>query len=105
MLFHLPCSDDAPHSNMTAAINNITIYNLTMLLRDTFPETLILPSIGNHDSFPHNDVPVAPSVYYSNLLFNMSWSTMLPNASWETFLNGKYEIVEYSEAIYFSLFQ
>ena len=51
--------------------------NATHLLRQSFPDTLIIPSLGNHDAFPQAQVPLAPSQYYNDIMHTCHWDSMI----------------------------
>jgi len=65
------------------------IRNTTVLLRSAYPNTTILPSIGNHDAFPEDQVPIGPNAYYESLLDSSQWNTMLSEEQQHTFRKGE----------------
>ena len=63
--------------------------NMTDLLLETFPNTTIYPSMGNHDSFPAHQLPAGNSTYYEQILKASHWDKMLNPSNLETFKKGK----------------
>lgn len=62
--------------------------NVTDLLQATFPGVLVLPCVGNHDYFHHNQLPPRDDVYYGGLA--ALWQPWLGvGNSTHTFTQGK----------------
>ena len=53
------------------------LLNHTTLLMDAFPDVPVFPSLGNHDAYPNNEVPLAPSKYYGNIMKRCKWDQMI----------------------------
>lgn len=69
-----------------------TITSVASLLRDSFPHSLILPSMGNNDPEYHYQVPTAKrKEEYYNFAYN-AWfkNNELNSQEKENFLNGGY---------------
>ena len=64
------------------------VKNVTDLLRDVFPNVTILPSLGNHDAWPANQVPLVPDDYYKDILETSGWERLLGADSSATFNKG-----------------
>lgn len=64
------------------------IRNVTEALIDQFPDTQILPSFGNHDPYPSNQMPMNDLIYYSSIMEVSHWNKLLPSTARETFLKG-----------------
>ncbi|GBM41306.1 Acid sphingomyelinase-like phosphodiesterase 3b, partial [Araneus ventricosus] len=65
-----------------------SIRNTTLLLTSTFPNVPILPSIGNHDSFPPNILPTdnTTSNIYKGYLEKGRWKDLINESEWSTFV-------------------
>ena len=50
---------------------------------------IILPSFGNHDPFPSNQMPSNDLHYYNSILNVSHWTKLLPKTAIETFRKGK----------------
>ena len=85
-------SDTPPHvpeEELSWDIVYELLDNSTRLLRDSFPNTLIIPSLGNHDAFPQAQVSLAPSQYYSDILNKCQWDTLIKDPKQvEQFMEG-----------------
>ena len=65
------------------------IGNVTQELLRVFPDTRIYPSLGNHDTYPLDQVPVGPASYYDEILGYSGWHQMLDDSSVKTFKQGQ----------------
>ena len=87
-------SDTGPHVNadeMNMSVMYELIRNITSLVHKTYPNTTIIPSLGNHDIYPDNQTPMSPNSYYGTLLQECGWNVFLSNtAEQDTFLAGKF---------------
>jgi len=52
--------------------------DIVSMLRKNFPTTLILPSLGNHDSFPADFFPDDNATFYESFMVASNWTTLLP---------------------------
>ena len=50
---------------------------------------IILPSFGNHDPFPSNQMPSNDLHYYNSILNVSHWTKLLSKTAIETFRKGK----------------
>jgi len=50
-------------------------------LKNNFPDTLILPALGNHDSFPADFFPDHNHTFYQTFMSQSNWTTLLPSQS------------------------
>ncbi|XP_055937861.1 acid sphingomyelinase-like phosphodiesterase 3b [Argiope bruennichi] len=87
--------DNLPHTEKFDPGWDITfeaIRNTTLLLSSTFPNVLILPSIGNHDSFPPNILPAdnTSNNIYKGYLEKGRWKDLINESEWSTFVKGGY---------------
>ncbi|XP_067144161.1 acid sphingomyelinase-like phosphodiesterase 3b [Centruroides vittatus] len=86
--------DNAPHIwNPSPNFKSITsiLAKITQLLSLKFPNSTILPVLGNHDTFPPDTIPQnATTTYYNQYLTTGRWNEILPNSTWNTFLQGGY---------------
>ena len=76
---------ETPHSNLKE------IKNFYKLIKLYFPNTTVYPCLGNHDTFPLNQL--APPSIFSNFLMNAineSWSVWLDKEAQETLSYGGY---------------
>ena len=80
----------ARDEELSNAINNEIIENVTNALKSAFPDIPIYATFGNHDYYPSDQYPG-----YNNQLYN---ATLLKWMSWisgpsqdEPFLKGKFE--------------
>ena len=64
--------------------------NITRHLVDVFPDTPIYPSLGNHDAWPSNQIPVGDKAqeYYGSMYEQAGWKLMLNEAQRQTFYTG-----------------
>lgn len=82
---HVPDSELNPHKMFTV------VKTVTDLLLETFPSTPFYPTIGNHDSWPANQVPPGDyEQYYSQIAGYAGWHNMLDEESLETFKKGEF---------------
>lgn len=92
--FILWTGDNAPHIwNPSPNFKDITsiLANITRLLALKFPNSTILPVIGNHDTFPPNILsPDNNSSYYTQYLEAGRWNEILPDTTIDTFRHGGY---------------
>jgi hypothetical protein len=83
--------DNTPHTsddNVNFDIHDALLGNLTNLLKDTFQNTPVYATLGNHDYFPHNQFPD-----HGNELYNRSferWKSWIDESNSDTFLKGEY---------------
>ncbi|KAL3868431.1 hypothetical protein ACJMK2_041239 [Sinanodonta woodiana] len=93
--FILWTGDSIPHIKDTD-INlekvYINIANVTDELRKTFPNTTIYPVLGNHDSYPSNEMPydISISDYYRHILTTSHWDSLLVDDCQKQFQKGGY---------------
>lgn len=93
--FVLWTGDTVPHVPDSTRTYNQAFENVNAashLLLDAFPGIAIFPTIGNHDSWPANQVPPGPDPYFNLLLTNSSWSSMIPYYARDSFLQGGYYV-------------
>ena len=66
------------------------IGNVTDQLRQTFSNTTIYPTLGNHDPYPSNQMPydTDKSPYYKQILNHSNWDMLLDHEAVQTFLKG-----------------
>ena len=64
--------------------------NLTLLIHDAFPDTLILPALGNHDTFPNYEYPEEGEGFYGRYLDRALWSYLIPASAHATFSYAGY---------------
>ena len=62
--------------------------NTSSLLMSSFPDKLIIPSLGNHDAFPQGQVPLAPSQYYDDIMHRCKWNQMIPDSKQQKQFNN-----------------
>ncbi|GIX68892.1 acid sphingomyelinase-like phosphodiesterase 3b [Caerostris extrusa] len=87
--------DNLPHSLDFIPDWDVTfeaIRNTTFMLRSSFPDITILPSIGNHDTFPPNILPTDTSAnnIYKGYLEKGGWKDLIIENQWPTFVQGGY---------------
>lgn len=71
--------------------------NISQELLLTFPNTTIVPALGNHDTYKPDDYPDFKqndtNGFYSHYIEEGSWGDFIPTSSWETFkLCGYYAL-------------
>lgn len=65
--------------------------NITDLLTNAFTSSLIIPVIGNHDSYPANDFPFDNvKSMYQGYLSKAKWNKLIPPEETRTFHQGGY---------------
>lgn len=87
--------DNLPHTDDFYADWNITfeaIRNTTELLTTLFPGIPIIPSIGNHDTFPPNILPddSSSNTIYQGFLEKGGWKDLVNESEWSNFVTGGY---------------
>ncbi|XP_033107535.1 acid sphingomyelinase-like phosphodiesterase 3b isoform X2 [Anneissia japonica] len=77
--------DDTPHvPNSMLNEDKVlsTIFNITELLMDAFPNTKFIPVFGNHDYHPKHQMPPNPTAFYSNVTdLWQPWLDQFPGAT------------------------
>ncbi|XP_046565786.1 LOW QUALITY PROTEIN: acid sphingomyelinase-like phosphodiesterase 3b [Haliotis rubra] len=68
------------------------IRNISTVLKEAFPNTTLLPLLGNHDAFPSNQMPLVESGthYYDDILTKGDWSELLEKHEQDQFQKGGY---------------
>ena len=75
----------------TAMIIEMT-QNITQTISDAFPNTIVLPMLGNHDYYPKNQLPGESNELYD--AFAEMWSIWLEHPEIQsTFKRGKIVII------------
>lgn len=76
------------------------IGNVTDQLRQTFSNTTIYPTLGNHDPYPSNQMPydTDKSPYYKRILNHSNWDMLLDHEAVQTFLKGGYYMANPTQA-------
>ena len=91
-MLHCLFRDNVPHvpdSEQNRRKVFTVIKSVTDLLLETFPDTPFYPTIGNHDSWPANQVPPGDQdEYYSTMAGYSGWHNMLDRQSLEMFRKG-----------------
>jgi hypothetical protein len=82
--------DAPPHDvwNQSAAYNMETLDTLMNLMKLHFPTTQVLPSVGNHDTFPCDQFSVNQTEIYASIA--STWSRFLPSPALETAAQGAF---------------
>ncbi|XP_067678170.1 acid sphingomyelinase-like phosphodiesterase 3b [Haliotis asinina] len=91
--FILWTGDTAPHVKQKSLEDVLgLIRNVTTVLKEAFPNTTVLPLLGNHDAFPSNQMPLVESgtQYYDNILSKADWSELLWKHEQDQFQKGGY---------------
>ncbi|XP_052833416.1 acid sphingomyelinase-like phosphodiesterase 3b isoform X2 [Octopus bimaculoides] len=93
--FILWTGDSIPHiKDSEDSLDKVyeVIGNITRLLRSTFPNTTIYPTVGNHDAYPSNQMPdTAPgSDFYAQLLTRSHWAELLQPDDQAQFITAGY---------------
>ncbi|GAB1607193.1 hypothetical protein Ahia01_001002500, partial [Argonauta hians] len=116
--FILWTGDSIPHvpdSQNTLQHNYEVIGKLTLLLRSTFPNTTIYPTVGNHDPYPANEMPFKGpgNLYYSQLLTVSHWDQLLQGADqreqfvkagyYTTVISPGFRLISLNTNLYYSL--
>ena len=95
LFFHF--SDSVPHvpnDELNWSYVYSLIRNTTALLVSTYPLAEHIPTLGNHDAFPANQVPMAPDSYYGTLLKDCFWQHMIKDKEGEhQFRQGFYYLI------------
>lgn len=65
------------------------IENVTDELTSKFLNTTILPSFGNHDPYPTNQMPTADESYYTSILNASHWDRLLNADVTKSFVKGR----------------
>ncbi len=88
--FVLFTGDAPPHDvwNQSAAYNMQTLDSLMALLKHYFPTTQVIPSVGNHDTFPCDQFSINQTEIYASIA--SSWSRFLPPPALETVAQGAF---------------
>ena len=61
---------------------------VTSSVAQTFPNASVYPVLGNHDSFPVNQMPADSQGFYQKVLDEVGWTKMLTGESKTTFSKG-----------------
>lgn len=83
--------DTVPHVEQKSLDNVLRlISNVTTVLKDAFPNTSLVPLLGNHDAFPSNQMPLVESGthYYDDILTKGDWSQLLEKQEQAQFQKG-----------------
>jgi sphingomyelin phosphodiesterase len=88
--FVLFTGDGPPHDvwNQSASYNMDTIDTLMQLVKQHFPLTPVLPSVGNHDTFPCDQFSINQADIYASIA--SIWSRFLPPAALQTVAQGAF---------------
>ena len=80
--FILWTGDNSRHPNSARVLNisedHANIRNITNLLAQAFPNTPLIPSIGNNDVFPHDNFESGANSSVGNFLGDL-WQAYIPN--------------------------
>ncbi|XP_069125849.1 acid sphingomyelinase-like phosphodiesterase 3b [Argopecten irradians] len=85
--------DSVPHvknSELDAMKVYENIGNVTLRLKEGFPNTTIYPVLGNHDEYPADHFPNGTTDYYNNILQKSHWHTLMDNNTADEFQTGGY---------------
>ncbi|XP_046327527.1 acid sphingomyelinase-like phosphodiesterase 3b [Haliotis rufescens] len=91
--FILWTGDTVPHVEQKSLDDVLRlISNVTTVLKDAFPNTSLVPLLGNHDAFPSNQMPLVESGthYYDDILTKGDWSQLLEKQEQAQFQKGGY---------------
>ncbi len=82
--------DGPPHDvwNQSAAYNIGTLDTLMDVVKLHFPATQVLPSVGNHDTFPCDQFSINQTDIYASIA--STWSRFLPRSALETTAQGAF---------------
>lgn len=86
--FILITGDIVAHSQPSWAMQNQTVTQFTSMLRQVFPNTLVLPLLGNNDVYPDYHQPYGPTAWLEYLA--ALWSPWLDEEQRATFVSGGY---------------
>ncbi|XP_060071039.1 acid sphingomyelinase-like phosphodiesterase 3b [Ylistrum balloti] len=85
--------DSVPHVK-NSDLDPMKVYenigNVTLRLREGFPNTTIYPVLGNHDEYPADHFPNGTTNYYQDILYKSHWHTLLENSTANDFQTGGY---------------
>ncbi|OWF39125.1 acid sphingomyelinase-like phosphodiesterase 3b [Mizuhopecten yessoensis] len=85
--------DSIPHVK-NSDLDSLKVYenigNVTLRLKQGFPNTTIYPVLGNHDEYPADHYPNGSTNYYSDILYKSHWHTLLENNTADEFKTGGY---------------
>ncbi|XP_043207536.1 acid sphingomyelinase-like phosphodiesterase 3b isoform X2 [Amphibalanus amphitrite] len=84
--------DNAPHWEEGPEFKQIfsAIDNITRVMEEAFPDTPIVPCLGNHDSFPADFYPGGNKSFYTRYLTEGGWSRLLSEDEQRTFATAGY---------------
>jgi len=88
--------DDPPHwldSDLNRRDVLSVISNLTQWIKDTWPGVQVVPSLGNHDSFPKSQIPASGSPWLFDPVADIWASWLGPEATEQFRRYGYYQVL------------
>ena len=63
------------------------VHNVTVLLKEEFPDIVVYPALGNHDYYPKGDLPIGTNMIYTEL--GKLWESWLPQSAIDSITSGR----------------